>query len=48
MDSPYLYFNRNLKTIDEFVTIMNSLDLSYPKKIDLAVPANMRCGVPDV
>jgi sulfur dioxygenase len=32
----------------EFVDIMANLNLSYPKKIDIAVPANMRCGVPDV
>mmetsp|Transcript_30493 Transcript_30493/g.50337 ORF Transcript_30493/g.50337 Transcript_30493/m.50337 type:complete len:255 (-) Transcript_30493:100-864(-) len=32
----------------EFVEIMANLNLSYPKKIDIAVPANMRCGVPDV
>lgn len=36
------------KTQDEFVEIMANLNLSYPKKIDVAVPANMRCGVPDV
>lgn len=36
------------KTKEEFTEIMNNLNLSYPKKIDVAVPANMRCGVPDV
>lgn len=36
------------KSKDEFVDIMANLNLSYPKKIDVAVPANMRCGVPDV
>lgn len=36
------------KTKDEFVDIMANLNLSYPKKIDVAVPANLRCGVPDV
>ncbi|GFH44166.1 hypothetical protein CTEN210_00640 [Chaetoceros tenuissimus] len=36
------------KTKEEFIEIMNNLNLSYPKKIDVAVPANMRCGVPDV
>ena len=35
------------KTKQDFVDIMNDLDLDYPKKIDEAVPANMRCGVPD-
>jgi len=39
---------RLTKTKDEFVEIMANLKLSYPKKIDVAVPANMRCGVPDV
>lgn len=32
------------KTVEEFVAIMNGLDLPYPKKIDVAVPANRRCG----
>jgi sulfur dioxygenase len=36
------------KSLDEFVDIMKNLNLDYPKKIDVAVPANMRCGVPDV
>jgi sulfur dioxygenase len=36
------------KTKEEFIDIMANLNLAYPKKIDLAVPANMRCGVPDV
>ena len=35
------------KSIEEFVDIMANLNLAYPKKIDIAVPANMRCGVPD-
>lgn len=35
------------KSKEEFIEIMNNLNLSYPKKIDVAVPANMRCGVPD-
>lgn len=29
---------------EEFVAIMAALDLPYPKKIDIAVPANRRCG----
>ena len=35
---------------EQFVEIMNSLDLPYPKKIDFAVPGNEACGVcpPDV
>lgn len=36
------------KPKEEFVEIMANLNLAYPKKIDTAVPANMRCGVPDV
>ncbi|MES2137449.1 MAG: MBL fold metallo-hydrolase [Pseudomonadota bacterium] len=35
------------KTVQEFVEIMAGLDLPYPKKIDVAVPANQRCGVID-
>lgn len=30
----------------EFVDIMQKLELAYPKKIDIAVPANLYCGVP--
>ncbi|OKH33239.1 hydroxyacylglutathione hydrolase [[Phormidium ambiguum] IAM M-71] len=35
---------------DQFITIMNHLGLSYPKKINQAVPANEYCGdfIPDV
>ena len=36
------------KTKEEFDETMKNLNLSYPKKIDVAVPANMRCGVPDI
>ena len=32
------------KTLDEFVAIMNSLNLPRPKKMDIAVPANRECG----
>lgn len=35
------------KTAEEFVSIMASLDLPRPKKIDVAVPANRRCGALD-
>lgn len=34
----------NGKTQDEFVNIMNNLDLPYPRKIDFAVPGNTACG----
>ncbi len=33
------------RTEEQFVSIMNELDLAYPRKLDVAVPANMRCGV---
>ncbi len=28
-----------------FVEIMDNLGLSYPKKIDVALPANEKCGI---
>ncbi len=31
---------------DDFVGYMNALHLSHPKKIDIAVPANLACGRP--
>jgi glyoxylase-like metal-dependent hydrolase (beta-lactamase superfamily II) len=31
-------------TREEFMAIMNGLDLPYPRKIDFAVPGNERCG----
>ena len=31
-------------SLSEFQQIMADLDLPYPKKIDVAVPANLRCG----
>lgn len=34
------------KTEDEFATIMENLQLAQPKKIDVAVPANLVCGLP--
>ncbi len=33
------------KSQAEFVAIMHRLDLAYPKKIDVAVPANLECGL---
>ena len=33
------------KSKDEFIVIMNNLDLPYPRKIDFAVPGNEACGV---
>lgn len=36
------------RTKAEYVEIMDNLNLDYPKHIDRAVPANLRCGAPDV
>jgi sulfur dioxygenase len=35
------------KTVEEFVAIMAALELPYPEKMDVAVPANQRCGACD-
>jgi glyoxylase-like metal-dependent hydrolase (beta-lactamase superfamily II) len=35
------------KTLDEFVQIMNNLNLPKPRLIDIAVPTNRNCGVPE-
>ena len=32
---------------DDFVGYMENLGLPHPKQIDIAVPANMKCGRPD-
>ncbi|XP_027488663.1 persulfide dioxygenase ETHE1, mitochondrial [Corapipo altera] len=32
---------------DEFVTLMEGLNLPRPRLIDVAVPANLRCGIQD-
>jgi glyoxylase-like metal-dependent hydrolase (beta-lactamase superfamily II) len=32
------------RTLDEFVAIMNGLNLPHPKMMDVAVPANRGCG----
>jgi len=34
----------NNKPLNEFVTIMETMDLPYPRKIDFAVPGNQQCG----
>ena len=34
-------------SLEEFVAIMDALDLPPPRKLDIAVPANKRCGSPD-
>jgi glyoxylase-like metal-dependent hydrolase (beta-lactamase superfamily II) len=33
------------RSLEEFVAIMNGLDLAYPKFIDFALPGNLACGV---
>jgi len=35
------------KTLNEFIEIMNNLNLPKPKLIDIAVPANRMCGLPE-
>lgn len=39
------YNPRLTKSLEEFVKIMNNLNLPYPKKIDASLPANRECGV---
>jgi len=34
------------KPLEEFVRIMSELKLPYPRRLDAAVPANLRCGLP--
>ncbi|KAL6570732.1 Polypeptide N-acetylgalactosaminyltransferase 3 [Orobanche gracilis] len=43
-----LYNPRLTKDEETFKKIMSNLNLSYPKMIDRAVPANMVCGLQDV
>ena len=38
---------RLTKSKEEFINIMDNLGLSYPKRIDVAVPANLVCGIQD-
>ena len=40
-----LYNPRLTKPLNEFKDIMANLNLPKPKKIDIAVPANLQCGV---
>lgn len=42
------YNPRLTKPLDEFIKIMENLNLPYPKMIDRAVPANRVCGLYDV
>lgn len=34
-------------SVEDFTGYMNNLGLPHPKKIDVAVPANLKCGQPD-
>ncbi|XP_062153239.1 persulfide dioxygenase ETHE1 homolog, mitochondrial [Alnus glutinosa] len=43
-----LYNPRLTKDEETFKNIMENLNLSYPKMIDIAVPANMVCGLQDI
>lgn len=35
------------KSLEDFVQIMNNLNLPKPRLIDIAVPANRMCGIPE-
>ncbi|XP_044254650.1 persulfide dioxygenase ETHE1 homolog, mitochondrial-like [Tribolium madens] len=39
---------RLTKSLEEFVKIMENLNLPYPKQIDKALPANKVCGLYDI
>jgi sulfur dioxygenase len=42
------YNPRLTKSESEFSQLMAELGLPYPKKIDVALPANLQCGVQDI
>ncbi|XP_045468662.1 persulfide dioxygenase ETHE1, mitochondrial [Harmonia axyridis] len=42
------YNSRLTKNMEEFIDIMNNLNLGYPKQIDKALPANKVCGLHDI
>ncbi|XP_033254213.1 persulfide dioxygenase ETHE1, mitochondrial-like isoform X1 [Drosophila miranda] len=42
------YNPRLTKDLEEFIKIMENLNLPYPKKIDASLPANRECGVNDI
>jgi sulfur dioxygenase len=42
-----LYNRRLTKSKEEFVKIMKELKLAKSKRIDEAVPANLKCGLQD-
>ena len=39
---------RLTKSKADFQALMGGLNLPYPKRIDVALPANLKCGVQDV
>jgi len=38
---------RLTKSKEDFIAFMGGLNLPYPKRIDVALPANLKCGVQD-
>ncbi|XP_052208559.1 persulfide dioxygenase ETHE1 homolog, mitochondrial isoform X1 [Diospyros lotus] len=48
VEEEMLYNPRLTKDEETFKSIMKNLNLAYPKMIDIAVPANMVCGLQDV
>ncbi|KAH7685984.1 Persulfide dioxygenase protein [Dioscorea alata] len=48
VEEEMLYNPRLSKDEDTFKTIMENLNLPYPKMIDAAVPANLVCGMQDL
>lgn len=47
VEEEMMYNPRLTKDVEEFKNIMENLNLAYPKMIDVAVPANMVCGLQD-
>jgi len=42
------YNPRLTRTLEEFVELMSNLNLPYPSKIDISLPANRECGLYDI
>ncbi|XP_037950766.1 persulfide dioxygenase ETHE1, mitochondrial-like [Teleopsis dalmanni] len=42
------YNPRLTKNLEEFIQIMDNLNLPYPRKIDASLPANRECGLFDI
>uniref|UniRef100_A0A1A9UIZ4 Persulfide dioxygenase ETHE1, mitochondrial n=1 Tax=Glossina austeni TaxID=7395 RepID=A0A1A9UIZ4_GLOAU len=42
------YNPRLTKSLEQFVELMDNLNLPYPKKIDQSLPANRECGIHDI